>query len=171
MNEQQPFDSSDGDPWNGARRMVSDQQMPMACLGVAAEVAQTVAYLSPIGPSRILKPAEQAMVIDVGFEGYCHGQMTVALSKDLSARLARNMLGLGEDDAVDADAEIEAAKELANILAGNVLARLWGSEVEFKLSPPRIAGPRVLSGDPLIALECLEGSVALSIDATCDLLR
>ena len=73
----------------------------------------------------------------VDFTGPFGGQLFVAISNDMLAPLASNMLGLdpGEEAPEGVD-PVDALKELLNVICGNLLPALAGDEVVFHIGAP-----------------------------------
>lgn len=65
------------------------------------------------------------------------GTLELASSARLCREIARNTLGEEDDNSLPKDAEFMALQELANILCGNLVARIYGPEASFKLHPPQ----------------------------------
>lgn len=65
------------------------------------------------------------------------GTLELASSAQLCREIARNTLGEEDDNSLPRDAEFMALRELANILCGNLVARIYGPEASFKLQPPQ----------------------------------
>jgi hypothetical protein len=128
------------------------------CMRVIAEVVASLGFLTPIGQCDPPAAPEGAMVVAVGYTGASTGRVLIAADAGLGGELARNMLGLDHPaSAEDAD---EAVRELANVLAGNLVPLLVG-EGEVALDPPESADLAAFPGDALV-LELLEGRLAVA---------
>lgn len=80
-------------------------------------------------------------VIDatIPFDGPSSGTVRLVTCRGLAAEIAANMLGI---DGVDPDAranEVPALGELVNIVAGAMVAKLWGTRVACDLGLPEVA--------------------------------
>ena len=64
------------------------------------------------------------------------GHIQVWADEAMVRSLASNMLGLDEDDPESAAHIADALKELLNMILGNVLTEVWGTEPIFHLSIP-----------------------------------
>ncbi len=71
----------------------------------------------------------------VGFEGPVRGALVVGVSEGLMPELAANMLGVDADSATELQ-QVDALKELANVICGNLLPEAFGSQLVFHVSPP-----------------------------------
>ena len=74
----------------------------------------------------------------VNFRGPFSGCVTVTVCPRLLPQLAANMLGLDEDSRASGDQQKDALKELANVLCGNLLPALAGSEPVFHVGAPTV---------------------------------
>lgn len=74
-------------------------------------------------------------LVAADFTGPMNGRMLLGLSGNLSARIASGFLGGQEPP--DRDQQVDAFKELANILCGNLLPYVGGSRAVFKIAAPR----------------------------------
>lgn len=73
----------------------------------------------------------------ITFEGPSKGALSVMAPEPLCRELAANVLGVDEDDADDAITE-DALKELSNIILGELVAELFGTEAVFNLTVPSL---------------------------------
>ncbi len=90
--------------------------------------------------------------VRVAFRGPFNGSLLLKLYGGLLPSLAANMLG--EDEAPSEDQQVDALREVANVICGNVLPRIAGAQEVFHLSPPELVGdnaPAESETDPLIA--------------------
>ena len=72
----------------------------------------------------------------IRFEGPCSGMISLIFPAALAQLMAKNFLGLGEEEASESQTR-DMAGELANIISGNLLAALDQKE-SYSLSLPRI---------------------------------
>ena len=72
----------------------------------------------------------------VAFEGPFSGVVEIHTAGDLLPELAANMLG--ETTEPDRRLHLDALGEVTNVITGNLLPCLGGSEVVFKLHPPTV---------------------------------
>ena len=93
-------------------------------------------------------PAEVAtdrVVAAARFDGLFSGLLVISASGGLLAELAGNMLGLPEGSHVGFDTQHDALKELANVICGNLLPVLAGTEPVFHIDPPIVLADPVAS--------------------------
>jgi len=115
--------------------------MTAAADGRLAEVTiDTLEKLAFLFASPMDTPAEvderAFSTVRVDFAGALAGGMEVSLSGPVLAELAANMLGAMEGEALTADEQQDALKELANVICGNVLPELGGHAAEFNIQTP-----------------------------------
>jgi CheY-specific phosphatase CheX len=82
----------------------------------------------------------------VDFEGRFRGTLAAAVSDETAEQLAGNMLGLEDGLSPSPERQEDALKELANVICGNLLPAIAGTEPVF-----HIGAPRVLTEDELIS--------------------
>jgi len=80
-----------------------------------------------------LPPARRT--VTVNFSGPFSGQLVVSLSPTLMPEIATSMLGL-ENAELSPTQQEDAFKELANVICGNLLPALAGTQVVFAVSAP-----------------------------------
>lgn len=79
--------------------------------------------------------------VAVEFTGPFGGRMTLGVSYAMLPVLAANMLGLDEGTLPSDDQQDDALKELLNVICGNVLPALAGTESVFNVQAPRLMPP------------------------------
>lgn len=86
------------------------------------------------------EPAPEAWRAAVRFEGPFAGTVELTVMPEMLVPLAGNMLGL-EGDAPPTPAEqADALRELLNVICGNLLPELAGTEAVFHVEAPRLLG-------------------------------
>jgi hypothetical protein len=133
--------------------------MSQELLRVMAEVCESLAFLTPTGPGEVPGPAAQELLLSVPFSGVRRGRVLLALGPGLAGAAAANIAPGAE---ATPDDRLEAAKELANVIAGNAIPALLGTSEEFLLAPPERLEPAPLPGEA-VAMECLEGVLAAAL--------
>lgn len=108
---------------------------------VAEECFGELAFMLIVPEEFGERPAESAWThaAMVDFTGPFGGQLFVAISDEMLAPLASNMLGLdpGEQAPEGVD-PVDALKELLNVICGNLLPALAGDEVVFHIGAPML---------------------------------
>ncbi len=104
---------------------------------VTADTMEKLAFLfaSPMESPPSLE--ERALsTVQVGFAGTRTGGLELSLSQPALAELAANMLGVMEGEPLGAEQQLDALKELANVICGNILPVLAGDTAEFTIDAP-----------------------------------
>ena len=140
------------------------------CIDVLSEVAEGLGYLTPVEPIAMPRPEEIEMVIAMTYHELSAstveqrtGVVYVGFGLGLPRTLAVNMLGCPTRSGISDEVAREAALEMVNVLTGNLLPVVYGSNCEFRLSSPRAAAGLVNSGFQVAALATEEGVIAIVI--------
>ncbi len=83
------------------------------------------------------------------FSGDRKGNVVLILPVEMSLELAANLLGEDEEIDVSTEKHFDAAKEILNIIVGQLLTELYGDKALFDLTPPNV---REISREELFAL-------------------
>lgn len=108
-------------------------------LDTLTECAEQLGYLTPIEPGPAPAATALELVVAVEFTGACRGLIYLGLGPGLARQLAINMLGCPARSAIAEETACEAAQELVNVIAGNVLPLVYGGDAEFRIGAPRRA--------------------------------
>ena len=121
---------------------------------VAAETFETLALM-------FLMPEDEAgefdqmptKTVSVAFTGPFTGTLFLAVSETMLPELAGNMLGLSDDGAgPDLDHQHDALKEVINVICGNLLPAMAGTEPVFEVCAPQLLEtndiPETYNGQP-----------------------
>ncbi|MGB5987411.1 MAG: chemotaxis protein CheX [Desulfobacterales bacterium] len=79
--------------------------------------------------------------VGVAFGGHFTGDLVWVCPASAAREMTANMLGLEDDEALAEPQINDALKEVLNIICGNILPILAGSEAVFNLSAPQILDP------------------------------
>ncbi len=105
----------------------------------AARTFEDLAFMMA-GPESLAPPGTETMPsVGVAFSGPVNGDLLLRVTSDLFPVVAANMLGL--DEAPDEARMWDALGETANIICGNVLPALLGTDAVFRLQGPRPVSP------------------------------
>ena len=78
-------------------------------------------------------------VVKVAFTGPECGTLLLSVPTEALEELASNMLGVGpEDPPPDASQQVDALKELLNVVCGNLLPEVAGAEAVFNVGAPEL---------------------------------
>ena len=107
-------------------------------LDVVEEVisAEAFAFVDPCGNEDLIANTDTCLSVQIGFEGSVSGLLKWVVPEAISADLAVNILGLDDTDEVEKEDARDAVQELLNVICGQMLTRLFGSEPIFRLSIP-----------------------------------
>jgi CheY-specific phosphatase CheX len=72
----------------------------------------------------------------LGFHGPFSGKIVILTTERLALTVAANMLGLEEDDPDVSGKAGDALREILNMICGNLLPAIAGSEQEFTIGAP-----------------------------------
>jgi len=108
-------------------------------------------------------PGSMPESIWLSFEGPFRGVLRLTAPKAFGSMLAMNMLGADEDtEDIESKAD-DALKELVNIVGGNLVTELAGSEPVFEMSVPEFAND-ALSPSLEDKLNLWDASVSVTSD-------
>lgn len=104
------------------------------------DIFEKVAFLFPVPVEESddisAEECTQNICLGIRFTGYANGDFIISLPKELTKEISANMLGIDEDDPDVEQKSIDAAKEILNIVCGNMLPKVYGDEPVFHLSAP-----------------------------------
>lgn len=107
---------------------------------VASQVLEDAAFLlTEAGEGETLNGRVQNAT--VAFSGPQQGLVRISASEELLRQLTADMLGVEPDDESAAEQTSSALAELTNILAGALVAELFGTSTLCRLGVPVLASP------------------------------
>ena len=128
---------------------------------VTSEVLEDVCFLLPVKVRSHRDSSLQASV-SVGFSGRASGVLHLQARGDVLGEIARNMLGA--DVAVSAEDRRDAFAELGNIICGNVLPKLAGTDAVFDVGVPRMEeGGAIADPHAAASVEVESGTIAAQL--------
>jgi len=135
-----------------------------------ATVAENLGYLIPLGELDPAAVIDCDRVVKVDWRGPdgTSGGVFVMFDQGLGAALAANLLGRMPGEEVTATEIDETATELANVISGNLLPTLYGTDHEFHLDSPYLLPAVDPGGRREAAVEFLEGKLIVSIETIPD---
>jgi chemotaxis protein CheY-P-specific phosphatase CheC len=105
---------------------------------VAEEMFETLAFMFPIPPDEAMPDDQPLRRVQVDFDGYFPGRLYLGVSAAMLAPLATNMLGMDDFGSEPSEAQqADALKELINVLCGNILPAIAGSDPVFNVHAPQ----------------------------------
>jgi hypothetical protein len=135
-----------------------------------ATVAESLGFLIPLGeldPAVVLDCDRVVKVDWRGPDGTCGG-VFVLLEQGLGLALAGNLLGRMPGEAITPGEIDEAVAELANVISGNLLPTLYGTDHEFHLDSPYLLPAVDPGGRREAAVEFLEGRLVVALETLPD---
>ncbi|MFG0248658.1 MAG: chemotaxis protein CheX [Phycisphaeraceae bacterium JB051] len=76
--------------------------------------------------------------LSMRFEGPHHGSLVMYIPQSMTPVIWANMLGVDEEEAQDSEQQNDAICELLNVICGQTLTELWGTEPVFDLQVPQL---------------------------------
>ena len=106
---------------------------------VAAQTLEQLTFFFVEKPEDddFLEPTDEMVTAVARFNGPFSGCMGISLALNLLPEVASNMLGTDEGGISDQE-QIDAFKEMTNILCGNLLPKIAGPEKVFDIDSPVI---------------------------------
>jgi len=117
-----------------------DRQFDATLASVAEKTLAELAFVFSMPDEEAVRHVSSALVAaSVDFSGPFSGSLTVGVSANMLPAIASNMLGLDEGEgAATPEQQRDALKELANVVCGNLLPKVAGTEVVFKIDAPEV---------------------------------
>lgn len=138
--------------------------------GAVAAVAESLGFLFPVGELPANAEIACARVVKVdwtGPDGTCGG-VFICVDHGLCEALTTNLLGKMPGDALS-DEDIDGAVgELANVISGNLLPALYGTDHEFHLQSPYQLPPIDPGGRREAAVQFMEGNLVVALETVPD---
>jgi hypothetical protein len=101
----------------------------------AVQTFEDLAFLLPI-PDEGPAPACPLTWVSVTFRGPFSGRILVGCSEGVLQAVAANMLG--DSDAPSPTQQLDALREVANVLCGNLLPKIAGTQAIFRMEAPAL---------------------------------
>jgi chemotaxis protein CheY-P-specific phosphatase CheC len=115
---------------------------------VAEKILAELAFMFSMPDDEAVRHVSSALVASsVDFVGPFSGTLALAMSANMLPAMASNMLGLDDGDGSPTpDQQRDALKELANVVCGNLLPAMAGTEAMFKIEAPQIVEAKAIEG-------------------------
>lgn len=139
---------------------------------IALRVAATLAFeelgLLCVGAAVDTPSALDALpaAVSVAFDGAHAGCLTLRVSDDVFRALAENMLGLEGDDAEPW--RWDALGEMANVICGNALPFILGTQARLTLAAPARSAPPVSGFASEVELEVETGRARVLLELAAE---
>ncbi len=105
---------------------------------VAQEIFETLAFLSTRPVEEVEQFKGERLIMGVEYSGPIAGILILDVPVAMLPELAANMLGVDLGEQGDDQQQRDALGELANVLCGNLLGQLAGTEQSFNLQAPKM---------------------------------
>ena len=116
-----------------------EQKIKNVLARVTSETLEKLAFLFTFADDeRDIDGPEPAVTGRVDFNGFFTGSLVMRVSTSALHELAVNMLGLEDDTEISFAEQLDAFKEMLNVICGNALPAIAGNQVEFNIGPPGI---------------------------------
>ena len=104
---------------------------------ISLRTFEEFAFLMPI-PEEDAPPADdvEKIITCVAYTGYSKGILYISVTNQMLPILAQNILA--EESTPTEQQQLDALKEIANVICGNILPFLAGSEKIYRLQAPEI---------------------------------
>jgi CheY-specific phosphatase CheX len=124
-------------------------QLINAAREASVRILECAAFLftDSLPPESVPQHGSQWHQIGVSLEynGPVNGELRMWLSEALSKTIAVNMLGIEMGENCPEEREVDAVKEILNMILGNYLTEAYGLDAVFHLGIPRLLHPKMLA--------------------------
>ena len=107
---------------------------------IAAQTLEQLAFIfsfpDDTDPDAIWE--DEATGCHVVFSGPSQGELLLLISNAAMPELTSNMLGMDENEVPPEDQQRDALREALNVICGNLLPRIGGTEAVYDIQPPAI---------------------------------
>ncbi len=106
-------------------------------LQLSLRTFEEFAFLMPISEDDTLTPVNsETTITSVAFSGHSNGRLYISVTNPMLPILAQNILA--EDELPTEQQQLDALKEIANVICGNILPFLAGADKIYRLCSPDI---------------------------------
>lgn len=120
---------------------MSNNEYKDITLKTVMEVLEQTAFVFP-EPSDMLDGVSfddlKFIKVSLGFSGDKQGRVKMILATEFCAELAANLLGEDLEETVPEENDYDSAREMLNIISGQLLTSIFGDEALFSLSAPEV---------------------------------
>lgn len=104
---------------------------------IFSEVLANLAFMFTDDEQTDLSPGDVWLETTIGYEGPATGTLRFRCTRGFSVLLAANLLGIDPDDATAARQCEDAVREFMNIVCGQFVTAMHGSQDVYNLTIPR----------------------------------
>lgn len=107
----------------------------------------TFLFTDKLAPEEIpdMEANWQQVGVRLEYHGPHSGELRMWINEPLSKIIAQNMLGLDESEECSEEREMDAIKEVLNMILGNFLTEAFGTDDVFHLGIPRIMAEKEIA--------------------------
>ncbi len=105
---------------------------------IFSDVLGELAFVFPSEPDEDTPKPRYTLQARIAYSGAKSGMLRLRCDGRFASTIAANLLGLDPEDSAAEQARLDALKELLNVLAGNLVTELYGTEGLFELSIPEV---------------------------------
>jgi len=105
-----------------------------------------MAFIFVAEPDENSPPPQYTLQARIAYKGPRRGTLQLRCDGRFAAVLAGNLLGVDAADAAAEQQRLDALKELMNVVCGNLVTALYGTEALFELTLPEVTP--LLPGEP-----------------------
>lgn len=121
---------------------------------VAEETFVSMAFMLPVEDEAACENREESRACAcITFSGPFSGSLFLSVPENALPVLAANIVGLGADGPITPEEQLDAMKEVLNVICGNLLPKISTPKEVFDVHQPRI-----LSGDEVAEISEIYGN-------------
>jgi chemotaxis protein CheY-P-specific phosphatase CheC len=120
---------------------MKDQKLKDTLNGVLSRVLEQTAFVFPESVDSLenIDPESMEFIqVSLSYSGSREGRVSMILPLALCAEFASNMLGQDPSECESRECRVDAAKEIANIVTGQLLTDLFGTRESFRQTAPDV---------------------------------
>jgi len=143
--------------------MLSDQQEAII-KKVCSDVFEQLAFMfaEDLSPDEVEYGDDvQCMHAAMTFSGHQSGGIEIVIPVSLASQLAKNILGLGDEETLTEHSPEDALREMLNTICGRMLTSLFGEDAVFNLHVPMT---KIISPEQALAMARQDDCITLMIE-------
>jgi chemotaxis protein CheY-P-specific phosphatase CheC len=120
---------------------MNDPKLKECLTTVLCRVLEQAAFVFPEPTGEVQQIDPQAVPfiqVSLSFSGAKSGQVSLIMPKALCGEFSANMLGENPEEGESSDSQIDAAKEIGNIVTGQLLTEFYGAQAMFNQTAPEV---------------------------------
>jgi len=137
------------------------QQNTATLTTIFSEVLANLAFMFTDDESTVVSAGDVWIETTIGYRGAARGTLKLLCTRDFARLLAANLLGVDPEDPAAESRAHDAAREFMNIVCGQLVTALHGTERVFDISIPTAVDlpsfPEPRQEDPETCILSVEG--------------